>query len=144
MLIHCILILIVDKTEETVIEGSDKAKTGEEATSVVNKATDVQCERFAEAVRVIRELSENALKQAEDLKEALLEENEKKYCRLCDDVLAMEENEKNEENEDEKKKDEPPAKKKKPQSIPDELCFPRFGEDFFDWILRRYFILTSF
>lgn len=141
MLTHCILILIVDKTEETVIEGSDKAKTGEEATSVVNKATDIQCERFAEAAKTIRELSENALKQAEDLKEALLEENEKKYCRLCDDVLAMEEND---EKDEKKKKDEPPAKKRKPQSIPDELCFPRFGEEFLDWVLRRYFILTSF
>lgn len=50
-------------------------------------------ERFDRATKDLQEIVANAQKEIEEMVEALLEENEKKYDQLCDEVLEIEDDE---------------------------------------------------
>lgn len=121
--------------EECRIPDVSDITTKEQLISALNKELDILTEKFDKAIKKVREVSDRTQKRILKLKETLLEKNEQKYTRLCDEVLEME--------EEFESANEPPKKKAKMinlQTIPDKLCFTKFDFDFLYWFFRKLII----
>lgn len=102
----------------------------------LDKTLDSSYERFAATKKELQEALEVALKDARELEEALIEENEKKFGALCDEALEMEEKL----GADGWKCEDV----KRLQALPGKLCFSKFGDSFLEWLFTKLFIFTSF
>lgn len=67
--------------------------TSERLLSIMNRALATLCEEFDKITREIDEITANARQRISELGECLLEEIEKEYNKLCEQVLAIEEGE---------------------------------------------------
>lgn len=106
----------------------------------LDRALDSLHKSFGEVIKNLKGVTESIQVRISELHEALLEENEKRCGTLCDEVLEM-----GEELADEENTGEPQRKKMKLQTerlrgILNELCFPKFGEDFCEWFFARFLI----
>lgn len=110
----------------------------QEIINILNKVNDSTCERFDSAMKGVKEVFASIQKRILELKEALLEEYEKEYTSLCDEALEIEEKIEGQGNAEDNKLVE---YIKRLQSIPNELCFINFDNDFYECFFNKLIIL---
>lgn len=111
-----------------------KIRDENEAITTVNKALDTLYESFDRSVKDVKIIADDTEKWLFELSESLLEENERKYNKLCDEVLGIEEKIKEEGNTGEFIE--------RLRSIPGELCFTSFDDDFCSWAFNKLLIVS--